>query len=76
MISKINEVKKDKEKLVTELEREEEFLTNTLQRQLSVIRREKEQTEAEVVGLKKQLEDAGKERERVSTILHFAITLN
>ena len=68
-MTKINDVKRDKAKLVTELEREEEFLTNTLQRQLSAVRLEKERTEYEVLDLRKQLDDASRERERVSFVI-------
>eukprot|EP01084_Bolivina_argentea_P249952 418594_1 len=73
MVIRLEEIKKEKESLALQVEREEEMLTNTLQMKLSVVRTEKErveaQLEAEVRGLeesrermKKQLENAEKEK--------------
>lgn len=66
LIHQIDEVKHDKEVLAVELEREEEFLTNTLQRQLDKVRNEKEEMEHEMLALKKQLESMIKEREHMA----------
>ena len=66
LLSKITEAQQDKEKLAIDLEREEECLTNNLQRQLRKISIEKEETDAEVGDLKRQLEDMKTEREKVS----------
>ena len=41
-------MKKGKEKLALELENEEEFISNNLQRKLSIVKLEKEQKAAEV----------------------------
>ena len=57
----------DKEKLAFDLEREEECLVNSLQRQLRQVAIEKEETEAEVEHLKKQLDDMATEREKVNS---------
>lgn len=66
LLSKISEVQQDKEKLAIDLEREEECLTNNLQKQLKQVGIEKEETEAEVENLKRQLEEMRTEREKVS----------
>ena len=66
LLTKITEAQQDKEKLAIDLEREEECLTNNLQRQLRKISIEKEETDAEVDDLKRQLEDMKTEREKVS----------
>jgi hypothetical protein len=58
-------VKGDKERLAVELEQEEEFLTNTLQRQLAIVKGEKGKVEEEVEELKRQLGLMKAERERV-----------
>jgi hypothetical protein len=65
LLTKITEAQLDKEKLAIDLEREEECLTNNLQRQLRKISIEKEETDAEVDDLKRQLEDMKTEREKV-----------
>ena len=59
-------MQQDKEKLAIDLEREEECLTNNLQRQLRQIGIEKSETEAEVDDLKRQLAEMKTEREKVS----------
>ena len=51
--------------MAIDLEREEERLTNNLQKQLQSIKFEKEQTEKEVEDLKKQLEKMRIEQEKV-----------
>lgn len=66
LLTKITEAQQDKEKLAIDLEREEECLTNNLQRQLRKISIEKEETDAEVDDLKRKLEDMKTEREKVS----------
>ena len=71
LLSKINEVQQDKEKLAIDLEREEECLTNKLQRQLRQVGIEKSETDAEIDDLKRQLEDMKSEREKVSKILNL-----
>ena len=50
-------------------------MTNNLQRQLRQIGIEKEETEAEVENLKRQLEDMRTEREKVSSFLLMTYTL-
>ena len=60
--------------MAIDLEREEECLTNNLQRQLRQIGIEKEETEAEVENLKRQLEDMRTEREKVSSFLLLTYT--
>ena len=50
-------------------------MTNNLQRQLRQIGIEKEETEAEVENLKRQLEDMRTEREKVSFFLLMTYTL-
>lgn len=65
LICKIERAKHDKEKLAIDLEREEECLTNSLQRQLSASKNEKEKTATEVVELKKQVEKMRSEQEQV-----------
>ena len=54
--------------MAIDLEREEECLTNNLQKQLRQIGIEKQETEAEVENLKRQLEDMRTEREKVSSL--------
>ena len=73
LLNKINEVQHDKEKLAIDLEREEECLTNNLQRQLRQIGIEKSETEAEVDDLKRQLGDMKIEREKVSDRIYKLI---
>ena len=57
--------------MAIDLEREEECLTNNLQKQLRQIGIEKQETEAEVENLKRQLEDMRTEREKVSSLSHM-----
>jgi septal ring factor EnvC (AmiA/AmiB activator) len=52
--------------LAVELEQEEEYLTNTLQKQLAAVRRDKENVQNEVSELKRQLEHMKFDRERVA----------
>ena len=66
LLSKITEAQQDKEKLAIEVEREEECITNNLQRQLRKISIEKEDSDAEVGDLKRQIEDMKTDREKVS----------
>ena len=60
--------------MAIDLEREEERLTNNLQKQLQSIKFEKEQTEKEVEDLKKQLEKMRIEQEKV--IEHCVIMIS
>jgi hypothetical protein len=66
LLTKLNKVKHDSEMLAVDLENEEECLTNNLQRQLRILKTEKEGVEGEVGDLKKQLENMKVEREMVS----------
>jgi predicted RNase H-like nuclease (RuvC/YqgF family) len=74
LICKIERAKHDKEKLAIDLEREEECLTNSLQRQLSASKNEKEKTATEVVELKKQVEKMRSEQEQVRLSFHILIS--
>ena len=75
LITKVEDVKREKEKLAIDLEMEEEFLTNNLQRQLNSVRGEKEETEHEVAALKRQLELMKQEREKVRILFDIVDTL-
>ena len=66
MIHKIDAVKQDKEALIIELEREEEFLTNTLQKQLREVQNDKIRINGDMLELKRQLEAMKIEREKVA----------
>ena len=59
----IERVQRDRERMLVELEREEEFLTNTLQKKLVAARQEKANVESEVLKLKAQLTKMMQERE-------------
>jgi coiled-coil domain-containing protein 6 len=61
--TQIDKVRKDKERMAMELEREEEFLTNTLQKKLTAARNDKVAVEGEVGKLKAQLAKMLLERE-------------
>mmetsp|Transcript_10613 Transcript_10613/g.10260 ORF Transcript_10613/g.10260 Transcript_10613/m.10260 type:complete len:216 (-) Transcript_10613:684-1331(-) len=66
LLSKLDAVKRDSAVLAVGLEKEEEWLTNNLQRQLRVLQTEKEGVEAEVGDLKKQLDSMKVEREKMA----------
>ena len=46
MLKRIDELKAEKEKILLQVEREEEYLTNTLQKQLAKVKQEKIDLEA------------------------------
>ena len=65
LITKIVGIKKEKEKLAVDLEKEEECITNNLQRHMAVLRSEKKLMEDEVGDLKRQLFEMQKQKEKV-----------
>ena len=73
----MDEAKKEKDKLLLEIEQEEEFLTNTLQKKLGKVLEEKVELEAQlereeeylVNKLQKQLESVQKDKEHLSSVL-------
>lgn len=66
LIAKIKEKEKEKERLTQQLDAEEEFIVNILQKRISAIKGEKEDKEKEVDTLKSQLRHLDKERECIA----------
>lgn len=63
---KIDQTKREKEMLANELEQEEEFLTNNLQKQLTNVKKDKEAVQNEVTELRRQLEHMKADREKIA----------
>lgn len=61
---RLDGLQKEKGRIIVELEREEEMLTNTLQKKLAVVRREKALLEKQIERERKVERDKKVERER------------
>jgi coiled-coil domain-containing protein 6 len=70
LITKIVGIKKEKEKLAVDLEKEEEFITNNLHRHMSVLRNEKKLMEDEVNDLKRQIHEMQRQKEKVRILIY------